>query len=216
MDPAEDEKRAAAEAAALLAEDGMTVGLGTGTTVAHFFPALARRRLSITCVATSPATEAAAAALGLKVDRFDAIDRIDLAVDGADQVTPDMWLVKGRGGAQTREKIVAAAADRFVVIVSQDKLVEALEPPVPLEVLPFGLGATIRTLSELGPVTRRDGVTADGNILLDFLGPVDDAATLTAKLDAVPGMVGHGIFPPDLVSEVIVGRGEGRADRLSR
>ena len=216
MDPAEDQKRAAAEAAALLVEDGMTVGLGTGTTVAHFFPALASRHLSVTCVATSPATESAARSLGLNVDRFEAIDRIDLAVDGADQVTPDLWLVKGRGGAQTREKIVAAAADRFVVIVSADKLVDALQPPVPLEVLPFGLAATIRALSELGPVVRRDGMTPDGNVLLDFLGPVEDAAGLSATLDAVPGMVGHGLFPPELVSDVIVGRGEGHADRLTR
>src|SRR5439155_10898097 len=87
------------------------------------------------CVATSPETEAAARALGLAVLPFEDLERLDVAVDGADQVAPDRWLVKGGHGAQTREKIVAAAAERFVVIVSSDKLVEAIGPPVPLEVL---------------------------------------------------------------------------------
>jgi ribose 5-phosphate isomerase A len=216
MDRFEQEKHAAGEAAALLVEDGMTVGLGTGTTVAHLFPVLARRKVNITCVATSPATEAAARALGLRVHPFDALDRVDIAVDGADQVTPDLWLIKGRGGAQTREKIVAAAADRFVVIVSSNKLVDALEPPLPLEVMPFGLAATLRMLTQLGPLAPRDGVTPDGNVLVDFLGPVQDPADLAMKLDGVPGVVGHGLFPPGLVSEVIVGKAEGGVERLTR
>ena len=123
---ADDEKRLAAEAAAELVEDGMLVGLGTGSTVAHFLPALARRGLRLRCVATSLQTESAARELGLAVEPFDELDRLDLAVDGADQVAPDRWLVKGGGAAHTREKIVAAAAERFVVIASSDKLVEAL------------------------------------------------------------------------------------------
>ena len=106
----DDEKRLAAEAAAVLVEDGMSVGLGTGSTVAHFLPALAARKLDVVCVATSPSTEQAARELGLRLDPFDTLDRLDLAVDGADQVAPDGWLVKGRGGAQTREKVVARAA----------------------------------------------------------------------------------------------------------
>src|SRR4051812_34083514 len=104
------EKRAAAEAAAALVEDGSTVGLGTGSTVAHLLPALARRQLRLRCVATSLATEAAARALGLEVEPFERLDRLDIAIDGADQVDPGGWLVKGGGGAHTREKIVAAAA----------------------------------------------------------------------------------------------------------
>jgi ribose 5-phosphate isomerase A len=217
MDPREDEKRAAAQAAAEEVEDGMALGLGTGSTVAHFLPALARRGLKVRCVATSPATEEAARALGLIVQPFDLLDGLDLAVDGADQVTPDLWLVKGRGGAHTREKVVAAAARRFVVIVSAHKLVEALGPPVPIEVLRFGIAATLKRLGGVGPVEARDhGLTPDGNVLIDYMGAVGDPAELSAKLDAVPGVVGHGLFPPTLVSEVFVGRAGGDVERRSR
>jgi len=140
------EKRAAALAAVELVADGMRVGLGTGTTVAELVPALARRRLAIVCVATSPATERLAASEGLDVGPFDGLDRLDIAIDGADQVDPACWLVKGGGGAQTRERVVAAAADRFVVIVSSNKLVGRLHPPVPLELLAFGVAATLRAV----------------------------------------------------------------------
>src|SRR4051795_4972005 len=134
------EKRAAAEAAAELVEDGMAVGLGTGSTVAHLLPALAARGLrGLRCVATSPATERAARELGIDVGDFAGLERLDIAIDGADQVAPDRWLIKGGGGAHLREKIVAAAAARFVVIVDSSKDVEALRPPVPLELPPFGL-----------------------------------------------------------------------------
>ena len=114
---ADDEKRLAAEAAAELVESGMTVGLGTGSTVAHLLPALARRGLTdLRCVATSVATEEQARGLGIPVEDFDSLQRLDIAIDGTDEVTPDGWLIKGGGGAHLREKIVAAAADRFVVI----------------------------------------------------------------------------------------------------
>jgi ribose 5-phosphate isomerase A len=215
MDPREDEKRAAAQAAALLVEEGMRLGLGTGSTVAHFLPALARRELEVLCVATSERTEQAARALGLQLQPFDVLDRLDMAVDGADQVAPDLWLVKGGGSAHTREKIVAAAADLFVVIVSSDKLVESLGPPVPLEVLRFGLAATVLRLSSLGDVGRREAdLTPDGNVIVDYLGPVDDPRSLSAELDAFPGIVGHGLFSPSLVSEVLVGREDGTVDHL--
>jgi ribose 5-phosphate isomerase A len=215
MDPREDQKRAAAQAAALLVQDGMKVGLGTGTTVAHFLPALARRELDITCVATSPETERSARALGLSVQAFDMLDRLDVAVDGADQVAPDLWLVKGGGGAHTREKVVAAAADRFVVIVSEDKLVDAIGPPVPLEVLRFGLASTLRRLNEIGPVTVRDAPpTPDGNAIVDFMGAVTDPATLVTTLRDVPGVIDHGLFEPRFVSEVFVGRRDGRVNQL--
>ena len=216
MDGREAEKRVAAEAAALLVEDGMTVGLGAGSTVAHFLPAVARRHLGITCVATSPATEASARSLGLALDPFESVQRLDLAIDGADQVAPDLWLVKGGGGAHAREKIAAAAADRFVVIVSSDKLVDVVRPPIPLEVLSFGVGATTRALSALGRVERRDGVTPDGNVLLDLFGPVDDPESLSRTLDGTPGVVAHGLFAPDLVTEVLVGNSDGQVDRLVR
>jgi ribose 5-phosphate isomerase A len=216
MDPREDEKRAAAEAAALLVQDGMIVGLGTGSTVAYFLPALARRQLAITCVATSLQTEASARSLGLALDAFGSVDRLDLVVDGADQVAPDLWLIKGRGGAHVREKIAAAAAERFVVIVSSDKLVEAVGPPVPLEVLSFGLGATIRALSAFGEARPRGAATPDGNVLFDFFGPIGDPEEMARTLDGIPGVVGHGLFSPDLVAQVLVGKTDGAVERLTR
>jgi ribose 5-phosphate isomerase A len=208
----EREKRAAAEEAARLAEDGMTVGLGTGSTVAYLLPALAARGLDLRCVATSPRTDQAARQLGLPLEPFESLNRLDLAIDGADQVDPAGWLVKGGGSAHTREKIVAAAADRFVVIVSSDKIVEALAPPVPLELLPFGLHATMRSL---GPVELRDApLSPDGGVIADYIGPVDDPDELAERLAATPGVVEHGLFPPPLVSEVLVGRDD-RVDRIS-
>jgi ribose 5-phosphate isomerase A len=203
------EKRAAAEAAAQLVEDGMRVGLGTGSTVGFLLPALAARRLDLRCVATSPATERAARDLGLSVEPFsgvDALPALDIAIDGADQVDHSGWLVKGGGAAHTREKAVAAAAARFVVIVSSDKLVERLAPPVPLELLEFGLAAT---LERLGDVELRDAPRSpDGGVIADYAGAFDDPEELAARLSATVGVVEHGLFPPALVSDVIVGRGE--------
>src|SRR5580658_751173 len=143
----EREKQVAAEAAAELVEDGMTVGLGTGTTVAFLLPALARRSLDIVCAATSPRTEHAARELGLRIEDVASIDHFDITIDGADQVAPDGWLVKGGGGAHTREKIVAGAADRFVVIADSSKPVQALHSPIPLELLSFGVRATMRRVA---------------------------------------------------------------------
>jgi ribose 5-phosphate isomerase A len=204
VDRVDDEKREAAEAAAELAEDGMRVGLGTGSTVAHLLPALARRRLRIRCVATSPETERRAVALGLAVEPFALLDRLDLAIDGADQVaSADGWLVKGGGGAHTREKVVAAAADVFVVIVSSDKLVERVAPPVPFEALAFGIESTLRALA---PARLREGVTSpDGGLIGDTSAPFADPAAWSHALDGVPGVVGHGLFHPSLVSRVIIG-----------
>ena len=199
------EKRAAAVAATSVVEDGMWVGLGTGTTVAELVPALGERRLAITCVATSPATTELARAHGLDVRPFTDIDHLDIAIDGADQVDQAGWLVKGGGGAHTRERIVAAAADRFVVIVSSDKPVDRLRPPVPLELLAFGLAATLRALP--GAVLRRRPATPDGGVLADYHGEVGDPAPLSEWLDAVPGVVSHGLFPPSLVSSVLIARG---------
>jgi ribose 5-phosphate isomerase A len=202
---ADDEKRAAGQAAAALVEDGMLLGLGTGSTVGFLIPALARRGLRLRCVATSPRTERAAREAGLSVEPFDTLDRLDLAIDGADQIDPARWLVKGGGAAHTREKVVAAAADRFVVIASSDKVVEALAPPVPLELLPFGAAATLRALA---PARLRDlPPSPDGGLIADYLGAVEDPAALAARLDAEPGVVAHGLFRPELVSEVLVGRG---------
>jgi len=202
----EQEKRAAAEAAADLVEPGMVVGLGTGTTVAYLLPALGRRRLDISCVATSPATETLARAEGIRVRPFEGIPRLDMAIDGADQVDPSGWLVKGGGGAHTREKIVATAADQFVVIVSSNKLVRRLTPPVPLELLAFGLDATLRSLGSAA--VRRAPASPDGGVLADYHGEVEDPARLAAVLGATAGIVEHGLFPRALVSRVLVGRGD--------
>src|ERR1700710_400909 len=150
---ADDEKRLAAEAAAELVESGMAVGLGTGSTIAHLLPAVARRGLTdLRCVATSPATEAQARSLGIPVEEFNALPRLDIAIDGADEVTPDGWLIKGGGGAHLREKIVAAAADRFVVIADSSKPVEKLTWPVPLELFAFGLASTLTRLRGAVPL----------------------------------------------------------------
>jgi ribose 5-phosphate isomerase A len=201
----DNEKRLVAEAAAGLVEDGMRVGLGTGSTVAFLLPALAARGLGLRCVATSLRTEQAARDLGLAVEPFDELERLDLAIDGADQIAPSRWLMKGGGAAHTREKIVAAAADRFVVIASSDKLVDALSPPVPLELLAFGTASVLRALE---PALLRDvPPSPDGGVIADYLGPVDDPEALAARLAATAGVVEHGPFPPSLVSDVIVGRG---------
>ena len=163
----EREKQRAAAVAAELVEDGMTVGLGTGSTAAYLLEPLAARKLNIRCVATSPSTAQAARVMGIEVVSFAGLEappRVDITIDGADQVDPSGWLIKGGGGAHTREKAVAASADRFVVIVSANKLVDRLTPPVPLELAEF--------------------------------------------LSQMPGVVEHGLFPPDMVADVLVGRGD--------
>ncbi len=208
------EKRRAAQAGAELIEPGMSVGLGTGSTVAHLLGEIARRGVRATFVATSPRTARAAHELGIVVEVDFPFDRLDLAIDGADQVAPDGWLVKGGGGALTREKIVAASADRFVVIVDSSKMVASLSAPVPLELLEFGVAATLR---HLGVTVLRDAAASpDGGRLADhFADPADlaDPATLAGRLGAVPGVIAHGLFAPSLVSEVIVGRDDG-VDRV--
>ena len=209
------EKQLVAETAAALVEDGMKVGLGTGSTVDCLLPALAARGLSLRCVATSARTETGARAVGLPVEPFagrDALARLDIAIDGADQVAEDGWVVKGGGGAHTREKLVAAAADRFVVIVSAAKLVDRVRAPIPLELHAYGLAATLRRLDL---VSLRDAPPSpDGGMIADYHGDVDDPGRLAAALSSTPGVVDHGLFPPALVSDVLVGRGD-RVERLA-
>jgi ribose 5-phosphate isomerase A len=204
---ADAEKRIAAEAAAELVEDGMAVGLGTGSTVAYLLPALAARGLELRCVATSIGTERAGRELGLAVEEFGSLDRLDIAIDGADQIAPDRWLVKGGGGAHTREKIVAAAADRFVVIADSSKPVQEIHSPIPVELLRFGLAATLR---ELEGVHVREGAppSPDDGVIADYTGDVGHPAELAARLAASPGVVDYGLFPAELVTDVLVGRGD--------
>ena len=216
----EDEKRAAAEAAALLVEAGMTVGLGTGSTVAYLLAALGRRGLTIRCVATSPRTELEALRCGLRVEPFgegtpaidchdclDRLDRLDIAIDGADQIDPTGWLVKGGGGAHTREKIVAAAADRFVVIADSSKPVDALHGRIPVELLAFGIASTRHRCPE---IRLRDGPRSpDGGIIGDWDGDLTDLIAAAAALAAIPGIVGNGLFPASMVHDVLIARGTG-------
>jgi ribose 5-phosphate isomerase A len=210
----ESDKRAAAEYAAGLVEDGMRVGLGTGSTVAPLLEYLAARELrGVRCVATSPATEAAAHALGLTVEPFEALRELDIAIDGADQIAPGPWLVKGGGRAHTREKVVAAAAARFVVIASGEKAVERIGPPVPVELLAFGTGATLLRLEH---VTLRGGAPSpDGGVIADWTGPVEDPEALAARLDAEPGVIAHGLFGPELVHDIVIAR-DGEVEHRGR
>ncbi len=205
----DEEKRLAAEAAAQLVESGMTVGLGTGSTVAHLLPAIAARGLSgIRCVATSVATEDQARSLGIPVEEFSSLDRLEIAIDGTDEVTPDGWLIKGGGGAHLREKIVAAAAERFVVIGDSSKPVEQLAGPVPLEIFAFGAASTLARLGD--DVAVRDvPPSPDGGVIADYRGPgLDDPASLAARLEADPGVAAHGLFPPSMTSDLFVCTGD--------
>jgi ribose 5-phosphate isomerase A len=204
------EKQAAAEAAALLVESGMRVGLGTGSTVAFLLPALAARGLTgLRCVATSVKTAEVATSLGLPVEPFETLDELDIAIDGADEVTPDGWLIKGGGGAHTREKLVTVTADRFVVIVSENKLVDRLRGPVPLELHAFGLPSTLRRLPE---AKIREGwpPSPDGGVIADWQGDIPaDPRELADALANTVGVVDHGLFGPELTSDVIVARADG-------
>jgi ribose 5-phosphate isomerase A len=205
---ADDEKRLAAEAAAELVEDGMTVGLGTGSTVAHLLPAIAARGVTgIRCVATSVATEEQARELEIPVEQFNSLQRLDIAIDGTDEVAPDGWLIKGGGAAHLREKIVAAAAERFVVIADSSKPVDALRGPVPLELFAFGIASTLARLG--AEVELRDvPPSPDAGTIADYRGQIGDPAELAARLEADPGVAAHGLFPPRMVSELFIGRGD--------
>jgi len=200
-------KRRAAEEAAVLVESGMRVGLGSGTTVAFLIDALGNRLktggLRATAfVPTSAATAERAAQRGLRLDGFDETPRVDLAIDGADEFTPTLDLMKGLGGALLREKVVAAAADRFVVIADASKRVARLgeRAPLPVEVLPFAAAPVMVQVRLLGgdPVLRGGAhpvETDQGNWVLDCaFGPLDRPAPLAAELSAMPGVMEHGLF----------------------
>lgn len=208
----DDLKRGAAAAALEEVRDGMRLGLGTGSTADHFVDLLAERvaaGLRCRCVPTSERTAARARERGLTLAGLDTLDRLDLTVDGADEIGPDLTLIKGAGGALWREKIVAAASDRMVAIADESKLVEALGAfPLPVEIARFGLAATRRLIAEalapLGlagaPVLRpgTDGqpfVTDGGNLILDArFGRISDAGAVSEALLGVPGVVQHGLF----------------------
>lgn len=227
MPSGEDQKRRAAERAAALVEDGMTIGLGSGTTSELFVRALAPRiadGLRLRCVATSGRTERLADELGIGLVELDG--ELDLAIDGADVVERNtLHAIKGRGGALTREKIVSLAARRFIIVADGSKVVDHLADAlptmqVPVEVLPFGWQMTRRRLAAIGdPILReRDGapfVTDNGNLVLDlYNAPLDRPADLAVAITTIPGVVEHGLFI-DIASLAIVGV-DGGVEELRR
>jgi ribose 5-phosphate isomerase A len=218
-----DAKLAAAEAAAALVEDGMIVGLGSGSTASLAVEAVGRRTargLRIVGIPTSEKTATQARGLGIPLVTLDDRDHIDLTIDGADEIERrSLDLVKGLGGALLREKIVASISRRLVIVADESKLVDRLgegSRPIPVEVVPFGWQTTARRLNSLGAeCTRRltaEGqpfVTDGGHLILDCRFPAVDAArSLEQRLNAVVGVMEHGLFL-DMTSEAIVGRETG-------
>ncbi|MFB6157767.1 MAG: ribose-5-phosphate isomerase RpiA [Haloferacaceae archaeon] len=214
-------KRRAGESAAEIPTDGDVVGLGTGSTAAHAIRALGRRvdaGLDVRGVPTSYQARERAREAGVPLTDLDAVERLDVAMDGADRVAGDgAALVKGGGAAHAREKVVDAAADRFIVVVDPTKLSGSLDVPVPVEVLPDARATVARRIRDAGgepslrAAERKDGpvVTDNGNLVLDCdFGTVDDPDALAARLSGVPGVVEHGLFV-GLADEVHVGREDG-------
>lgn len=214
---ADEMKRAAAYKAAEYVRDGMRLGLGTGSTAAHFVSAIGEKvaqGMTLLCVPTSQATHAQAASLNIPLTTLDEIDRLDLTVDGADEIGPQLALIKGGGGALLREKIVASASDEMIVIADDSKHVALLGAfALPIEVVPFGLGATRRAIAAClaqqglsGTLTLRQKktdagapsaifMTDGGHYILDAaLGTIHDPQALAAALTTIPGVVEHGLF----------------------
>ena len=220
-----NDKELVAYEAARLVEDGMLVGLGTGSTANYFIEELARRKseegLEVSAVSSSVISAIKAQSLGLPLVAMEHVSRLDLYVDGADEVTPDTTLLKGRGSDLVREKLLARAADRFIVLVDQSKLVSRIGEkfPLPVEVIPFAWQLAKRTLESLGgrgglrQNASKDGlaVTSHGSLVLDMVFDSSiDSRALNDMLNATPGVVEHGIFQ-DIVAAVFVAQ-DGRVE----
>jgi ribose 5-phosphate isomerase A len=216
----EASKREAGRAAAELVEDGMTIGLGTGSTVRFAMERLAERvRDGLDCVGvpTSHQTAMRARALGIPLASLNDAPHLAVAIDGADQVDPFFRLIKGRGAAQTREKAVAAAADRLVIVVDEAKLVDPLSAPVPIEVLPFACAFVARRLAGLGGSgairegAAKDGpvVTDNGGFVIDWsFGRISDPGGLERAIEAIPGVTAAGLFTEFAEKTVVLVGGE--------
>jgi ribose 5-phosphate isomerase A len=215
-----DAKKAAGEAAAELVKSGMVVGLGTGSTVAWTIKRLGERvkeeGLDFLGIPTSFQAENLAIASGIKLTTLNQHAILDLAIDGADQVDHNLYVIKGGGAAHTREKVVACSARKFVIVADESKYVAKLTWPVPVEVLPFAARLVERRLVELGgkPVLRlgkmKDGpvITDNGNFVMDVdFGVIEDPKGLAAKISPIPGVVEHGIF--DNLDELYLARAGG-------
>lgn len=213
-----NDKQLVAQQAATHVQDGMLVGLGTGSTANFFIEELARRQaeegLRVTAVSSSTVSAIKAKSLGLPLVSLEHLERIDLYVDGADEVTPDLTLLKGRGSDLVREKLLARAADRFLVLVDGSKRVERIGEryPIPVEVMPFAWQLVKHRLENLGgqgglrPNAAGDGlaVTSHGSLVLDMaFGTEWDSWALDEALNATPGVVEHGIFQ-SLASAVLI------------
>lgn len=223
-------KQAAGERAATLVDDGMTVGLGTGSTTAYTIEAIGRRiredGLSVRGVATSFAAERLARTHGVPLVTFDDVARLDVAIDGADEVDPWLDLIKGRGAAHTREKVVATQADRFVVVADPSKRVDTLgtNAPLPVEVLPMACAPVTHALEQLGatPALRmaseKDGpvVTDQGFWVVDarFANGIADPDALDETLCGLPGVLDHGLFL-EVATDVLVGHPDGTVKHLT-
>jgi ribose 5-phosphate isomerase A len=228
----ESPKVAAARAALELVEDGMLLGLGTGSTAAEFVTLLGQRvkaGLRVVGVPTSVATAAQAGSLGIPLTTLDAVGALDLTIDGTDEIDPEMRLIKGGGGALLREKIVAAASERMVVIADASKKVATLGAfPLPIEIVRFGAEATIARVAECleqAEVERREiaprrgagglFITDEGNQILDLhLGRIGNPACLDRALNAVPGVVETGIFS-GIASLALIGNPDGTVERIA-
>ncbi|MFP6645257.1 MAG: ribose 5-phosphate isomerase A [Candidatus Latescibacterota bacterium] len=223
-------KELAARKAVEYIGDGMVVGLGTGSTAEFAIRALGERvkaeGLEIQCVPTSEASAALGEQVGLDIQSFEDNPVIDLTIDGADEVDPDLNLIKGLGGALLREKIVAAASTREIIIIDPGKLVDRLgtRAPLPVEVIPFAWGLAqmrLMDVSQRAELRRaNDGelyVTDNGNLILDchFPDGIDDAATLDRRIDEIPGVVENGLFV-DLTDIVVVGLDDGQCRVMER
>jgi len=217
----------AARAALELLRDGMQLGLGTGRAAEAFVRRLAERvgrGLRVRGVTTSTRTEKLASGLGIELVTLAEVVRLDLAVDGADEVTAELQLTKGLGGALLRERVVAHLADRFVIVVTPDKRVERLgeKAPIPIEVVPFAEAVVLREIEALGgrPTVRQgaDGSpfgTDNGNRIVDAqFDPIDEPTRLDAALRAIPGVVDTGLFL-DMADLVLVGASD-RLERIER
>ena len=212
---ADSKKREAAEGALELVEPGSVVGVGTGSTTNHFIDALARIRHRIDAtVASSEETAERLRARGMRVSDLNSVDEVSVYVDGADECTRHRQLVKGAGGALTREKIVAASARQFVCIVDDSKLVDVLgsSAPVPVEVIPMARGYAARRILRLGgnPFWREGVVTDNGNIVLDVHGlDLVEPAETESALNQITGTVANGLFAHRRADVVLVGTGTG-------
>jgi ribose 5-phosphate isomerase A len=211
-----DEKEIAAAAAVKMVQRGFVVGLGTGSTAAHFIRLLGERakneRLLLRCVPTSVASEMLAKQVGLPVARLDDIGRIDIAVDGADRIDTQLNLIKGYGGALLREKVVDYAATQFVVIADAHKLCSALDAKVPIEVVPFAAAQVKRNLQKLKAKNMEIRSAANGghyltdnsNLIIDVsFGTIKNPAELERKINEIPGVVESGIFTKNVDCAII-------------